>query len=170
MEERQMRTNTTGRRRRAFGLWAASFAVAALGAAQAMSDDGKEGRSCTERTIRGDYGIQMQGTRPTPPPTVVTESVIGVVLRSYDGYGNFEQVDNIKGSVSGIVPDRPGTGTYEVNPDCTGVTYFYPDQNNPNLVIQEKFVILDNGNEIRSITETPPPLMITAVSKRVRKR
>jgi len=79
-------------------------------------------------------------------------------------------LDNIKGSVTGIVPDRPGTGTYEVFPDCSGVTEFQPDPNNPNLVIRERFVILDNGNEIWSMAETPAPLMVTTVGKRVRKR
>jgi hypothetical protein len=93
--------------------------------------------------------------------------VIGVVLRNYDGNGNFEQLDSIKGSSTGIVPNRPGLGTYEVSQDCTGTTTFQPDPNGP-LVIQERFVIVDDGNEIRSITETPPPLMITSVARRLR--
>jgi len=150
--------------------WAVAFALATLGSTQVMSDDGRNGMPCNNATIRGDYGIQMEGTRPTPPPTDVIETVVGVLLRSFDGDGNFEQVDNIKGSVTGIVPDRPGTGTYEVFPDCSGVTEFQPDPNNPNLVIRERFVILDNGNEIWSMAETPAPLMVTTVGKRVRKR
>ena len=151
---------------------ALAFALAALISPLAMSDNGKQGRPdkpCDARTIRGSYGIQMQGTRPTaPPPNGVTESVVGVVLRSYDGNGNFEQLDSINGSITGIVPNRPGLGTYEVSPDCTGTTSFQPDPNGP-LVIQERFVIVDEGNEIRSITEAPAPLMITSVAKRVRK-
>jgi len=90
-----------------------------------------------------------------------------VVLRSYDGNGNFTQVDNVKGSVSGIVPDRPGAGSYEVYPDCTGVTYFQPDPNNPGLVIKERLIILRNGAEYRSLTETPALLMVTSEAKRV---
>jgi hypothetical protein len=144
--------------------------IAALGSAQAMSDENGSGKPCNDRTLRGDYGIQMQGTRPTPPPNVVTESVVGVVLRTFDGYGSFAQVDNIKGSVTGIVPDRPGEGTYEVNSDCTGRAFFQPDPNNPNLVIEETFVIVDNGNEIRSIVLSPPSLMVSSVAKRVRQR
>jgi hypothetical protein len=136
---------------------------------EARAQDDKDVLACDNATIRGDYGIQMQGTRPTPPPTDVIETVVGVLLRSFDGDGNFEQVDNIKGSVTGIVPDRTGTGTYEVFPDCSGVTEFQPDPNNPNLVIRERFVILDNGNEIRAMAETPAPLMVTTVGKRVLK-
>lgn len=151
---------------------ALACALAALISPLAMSDNDKHGKPdkpCNAATIRGDYGIQMQGTRPVPPPGSGIESVIGVVMRNYDGNGNFDQQDNIKGFSTGIVPNRPGLGTYEVYPDCTGITSFQPDPNVP-LVIQERFVILDDGNEIRSITESPGPLMITSVAKRVRRR
>jgi len=148
---------------------ALAFALAALCSPLAMSDNGKPEKPCDAATIRGAYGIQVQGTRPVPPPTGGMESVVGVVLRSYDGYGNFEQLDNIKGSVTGIVPKRPGSGTYEVDEDCIGTTSFQPDPNNPNFVIVERFVIVDGGNEIRSIGESPAALMVTSVAKRVRK-
>jgi hypothetical protein len=138
--------------------------LTAVASTQAQSEPG---RPCNDALIRGDYAIQMQGTRPAPGGAI--ETVIGVVLRSFDGYGNFDQVDNIKGSITGIVPDRPGSGTYEVSSDCTGVTQFQPNPSNPSLVIEEKFVISENGNEIRSITRSPPPLLITAVAKRVHK-
>jgi hypothetical protein len=151
---------------------ALAIALAALISPVAMSDNGKSGKPdkpCDAGTLRGAYGIQMQGTRPVPPPTGGVESVVGVVWRSYDGDGNFEQLDSIKGSVTGIVPNRPGLGTYEVSADCTGTTSFQPDPNNPNFVIVERFVIVDGGNEIRSIGETPAALMVTSVATRVRK-
>ena len=63
------------------------------------------GFHCSAATIRGTYGIQMQGTNPVPPPLGGgIQTVIGVVVRTYDGAGTFHQVDNIKGSVTGIVP------------------------------------------------------------------
>ncbi len=150
--------------------WTVAIALAVLGAGPAMSDELHGGKDCTAATIRGTYGIQMQGTRPVPPPTGGIENVVGVVVRTYDGYGNFTQVDNIKGSVTGIVPDRPGAGTYEVFPDCSGTTTFQPDPGNPALVIQEKFLILESGDELRGIAVTPPPLMITNVARRMSKR
>ena len=122
------------------------------------------GYQCTEATIRGTYGIQMQGTQPVPPPQGGTQTVMGVVVRTYRGDGTFSQVDNIKGSVTGIVPDRPGSGTYQVNPDCSGVTLFQPG---PGITIEERMVIVDHGNEIRSIVSSPLAVMVSTVQKRI---
>ena len=119
---------------------------------------------CSDRTIQGTYGVQMQGTRPVPPPTGGIETVIGVVLRTYDGAGNVTQVDNVKGSVTGIVIDRPGSGTYQVNPDCSATTLFQPA---PGITIEERMVIVDFGREIRSITSSPPPIMVSTVQQRI---
>ena len=123
------------------------------------------GFRCTEATIRGTYGGQMQGTSPVPPPQGGgTQSVIGVIVRTYDGAGTFTQVDNIKGSVTGIVPDRPGSGTYQVNADCSGVTLFQPG---PGITIEERMVIVDHGKEIRTIVSSPLASMVSSVQKRI---
>jgi len=118
---------------------------------------------CSDKTIRGSFGGQMQGTRPVPGGTAI-ESVIGVVTRTYDGAGNFTQVDNVKGSISGYTPDRPGHGTYTINADCTGSTRFEPA---PGIVIEERTVIVDYGHEIRSVVTKPQLLMVTASAKRI---
>jgi hypothetical protein len=123
------------------------------------------GFHCTEATIRGTYGAQMQGTNPVPPAQGGgTQTVIGVVVRTYDGAGTFTQVDNIKGSVTGIVPDRPGSGTYQVNADCSGVTLFQPA---PGITLEERMVIVDRGNEIRTIVSSPLAVMVSTVQKRI---
>lgn len=129
--------------------------------AQATSESSKR-VECTDAMLRGTYGIQMQGTRPIPGGAGI-EAVIGVVTRTYDGAGNFTQVDNIKGATSGIVPDRPGSGTYRVHADCSGTTRFEPG---PGVLIEERFVIVDYGHEIRSITTSPQPSMISTIAKR----
>lgn len=117
---------------------------------------------CGNKLLKGTYGIQMQGTRPVPGGTSL-EAVIGVVIRTYDGEGNFTQFDNIKGAVSGLTPDRPGSGIYNVNADCSGTTRFEPA---PGVVLEERIVVLDYGHEIRSISSTPQPIMVTTVAKR----
>jgi hypothetical protein len=124
-----------------------------------------EAFQCSNATLRGTYGGQLRGTRPVPPPLGGgTEDVIGVAIRTFDGLGNFTQIDNVKGSVTGWVPDRPGSGTYQVNPDCTAVTHFVPG---PGVLIEERMVIVDAGKETYSMTATPPLLMVTAVSKKI---
>ncbi len=134
-----------------------------IGSVDASGDHDAERRGCSERTLRGAYGIQMQGTRPAGPVGPI-ESVVGVVLRLYDGHGEFTQVDNVKGSITGLVPDREGSGTYEVNEDCTGVTHFQPG---PGITIDEKFVIVNRGREVLSMVASPAPTMITTVQRKV---
>jgi hypothetical protein len=155
-------------RRTAWIVTAAVTVTVVLGGARIMSANGQEnnehgqGKQCSEATVGGDYGIQIQGTRPAPGGLI--ESVIGVVLRNYDGHGSFSQVSNVKGSITGTVPDSPGFGTYEVNADCTGIVRF---QAAPGVVIEERLVVVDNGREIRTAVMVPAPVMITGVHQRI---
>ena len=126
----------------------------------------KKNRGCSDATITGTYGIQITGTRPSAPGGPI-ESVIGVVIRHYDGQGQFTQVGNVKGSISGMVPDQPGFGTYQVNEDCSAVTQFEPA---PGVLVGERLVIVDDGNEMRSMASLPPPVMVTGVHKRIDSR
>jgi hypothetical protein len=136
------------------------------GSGQRSSVDGFE---CADGTIRGTYGIHMQGTGPVPPPLGGgIQSLVGVVTRTYDGMGNFTQIDNIHGSVTGWVPNRPGSGTYQVNPDCTFGTQFVPGPGAP--VIQERGVIVEHGKELNTATVTPIELMVSAHSERIDRR
>ena len=128
-----------------------------------FADSWRRQRGCSNRTLKGTYGIQMQGTRPSAPGGPI-ETVIGVVIRTYDGRGSFTQIDNIKGSMSGIVFDRPGFGTYEVAADCTAVVQLQPG---PGVLIEERMVIVDGAEQILSGTIAPAPVMVTAVQKRI---
>ena len=136
----------------------AAFTVGA--SASAIADP--EPKSCSESLVHGTYGIQMQGTNLAPGGS--PQNVIGVVVRYYDGHGGITQFDNIKGSITGLVPNRFGTGTYQVNEDCTVDMLFQPA---PGVLIQEKAVIVDNGQELRSITVLPVTTMVTAVHRRI---
>lgn len=127
------------------------------------------GFECTDATIRGTWGGHMQGTGPVPPPLGGgIQSLVGVVTRTYDGMGNFTQIDNIHGSVTGWVPNRPGSGTYQVNPDCTFATQFVPGPGAP--VIEERGVIVELGKELHTATVTPMELMVSAHSQRIDRR
>ncbi len=157
-------------RRTAWVVTAVVTAAVVVGGARIMSADGQEnsgrgqGKQCSDATLRGDYGIQILGTRPAAGGT---ESVIGIVLRNYDGHGGFSQVSNVKGSVTGTVPDSPGVGTYEVNADCTGIVRFSPA---PGVLLEERLVVVDNGREIRTAVMVPAPVMITGIHQRIHSR
>jgi hypothetical protein len=86
------------------------------------------------------------------------------VLRNYDGEGQFSQTSNVKGSISGTVPDSESVGTYQVNADCTAVADLQPG---PGVLLEERLVIVDDGREIRSATMLPPPVMVTGVSRKI---
>jgi hypothetical protein len=149
---------------------AAAIVAVAIGGARVIGADDQNderGRSkpCSEATVRGDYGIQIQGTRPAPGG--LTEAVIGIVLRTYDGEGNFSQVSNLKGSITGTNPDSQSVGTYEVNPDCTGTIRAQPL---PGVFIEERLVIVDNGREIRAAVMVPTAVVITSIHQRIHRR
>ena len=138
--------------------------------AGARSENGENRfpRGCSEATLRGAYGIQIQGTRPAPAPAPAgtIESVIGVLVRNYDGMGGFTQVSNEKGSVSGLAPvDRAGSGTYQVNEDCSGSHELQiPGVPFP---VTDRFVIVDHGREVRHFVVSPAPVMVTGVSQKM---
>jgi hypothetical protein len=89
-----------------------------------------------------------------------------VIVRHYDGQGNFGQVNNEKGSVSGLGPvDREGFGTYQVNEDCSGAHELQiPGVPVP---ITDRFVIVDHGREVRHFVVSPAPVMVTGVSQKM---
>ena len=157
-------------RRMAWVAAAVATVAVGIGGARVIGADGQDderGRSkpCSEATVRGDYGIQIQGTRPAPGG--LTEAVIGIVHRTYDGEGNFSQVSNLKGSITGPNPDSQSVGTYEVSPDCTGIIRF---QAPSGALIEERLVVVDNGREIRAAVMVPTAVVITSVHQRIHRR
>jgi hypothetical protein len=157
-------------RRIAWAMAAAATLAMGIEGVQVMGADGQDderghSKPCSAATVRGDYGIQIQGTRPAPGG--LTESVIGIVHRTYDGHGNFEQVSNVKGSITGTIPDSQSFGTYDVNPDCTGNILSEP---RPGIVIEERLVVVDDGREIRAAVMAPTAVVITSVHQRINRR
>ncbi|WP_035348412.1 hypothetical protein [Edaphobacter aggregans] len=107
-------------------------------------------KACSNRTLDGDYGFTIEGLLGIPGPGI---QVRGVVLQHYDGNGNITQVDHVV--IGGMVPPeewRPGTGTYTVNPDCTGKATLFPGgTSGPPLVLF--FVIVKHGEMIRQVVD-----------------
>jgi hypothetical protein len=111
---------------------------------------------CSNNSLRGNYGFQIRGT------IVGFGPIVGVALVTFDGGGNFTQTDNV--SVNGFpqMVNRPGSGTYSVNADCTGTQTL----NSGGQVVHTTFVIAANGNQVFDEV-TDPNLVITGIGKRV---
>jgi hypothetical protein len=95
------------------GILAATIALPALSgavwAAQSTDDDG-----CTNATLKGDYAFSVVN---------FTQPSVVVGIKTFDGKGQLTQEDYQGDSLrtAGATSFRTGeTGTYKVNPDCTG--------------------------------------------------
>ena len=146
----------------------------AVSASAAMAQDGEGPFSCRNQMLRGDYALEISGTRPAPAPPGGTpsyvpgtpEALIGVGVRTFDGEGTFTQVTNEKGSLSGILfPNRSLHGTYSVNPDCSGsLSLFVPGLPVP---IVYDLVLSADGRKFNSIVATPQPVMVVTTGVRM---
>jgi hypothetical protein len=148
-------------------LAAAVFSVGTASTATAApAERDSDAHACSNDTLHGTYGIQIQGTQLSVPGGPL-ESVIGVVLRTYDGFGQFTQVANVKGAISGWVPDRVGGGTYDVSADCTAIAQLQP---RPGVLLEERLIIVDDGRGIESASMLPLSGMVTGIARRVDKK
>jgi hypothetical protein len=156
-----------------FFVWISSLAACAVltGPARATepdeahwSDSGHRDAdfACTNETLRGKYGFTISGTRPAVRggPQV---SLVGTALTTFHGDGSFEQFDNINvdSPAAPFQPDRPGMGTYNLNPDCTGSMTLTA----AGVTLELSIVVVDHGREIRTAVVTPN-VIITSNGRR----
>ena len=102
---------------------------------------------CSNRTISGNYGFQIEGTLLGPNLPLRTLS-----MQHFDGVGSMATVDHVV--VDGNPPAeewRPGTGTYIVNPDCTGSGSIDVGPGNPPLNFH--ILVVDSGRQILLIVD-----------------
>jgi hypothetical protein len=105
---------------------------------------------CTNRTIKGAWVNSLQGLIFLPNGTSLV--LTGVTKTTYDGFGHSTLLD--ASGVNGNVPAgwRTGTGTYTVNPDCTGTeTISFPGQ--PD--IHSQFAVAQSGNKLHYVNVDP---------------
>ena len=106
--------------------------------------------NCSLRSLKGCFGTTIAGNIVGGP---LAGPVAGIALQKFDTV-----------SINGILVanGRSATGTYTVNPDCTGTaTINFPDQ--PPL--QLNFVLDDHRRELRAVT-TNPGLTTTSVGRK----
>jgi hypothetical protein len=117
---------------------------------------------CSNSTIRGSYAFTIHGQVFLPDGSTLL--IDGLAKTTFDGKGNLTQLDAI--AVNGNV--APGwasnTGTYSVNPDCTG-TFTVTNGNQPPVHLQ--MIVAQSGNTIRDMV-IDPGFATTAEAERVR--
>jgi hypothetical protein len=124
----------------------------------ARADD-EDTKVCTNHTLHGDYGFALEGEILGPGLPIR-----GVVMQQYDGKGNFTQVDHIV--FNGAPPAEewtPGSGTYTVNPNCTGSAVIIVP-GNPLSPINLHFIVVKQGKEIHQVVDANA---VTAVGNKV---
>lgn len=138
-----------------FGALAVSFPLIAQ--AQSGDNDG-----CNLSTLKGDYAFRISGQIFNSGGTVVTLRD-GIAMEHFDGAGGLTQEDFVlSNGVFGPGPTDPNngfhikeTGTYKVNPDCTGSEVIdFPT----GAVSKAMFVISNQGQTVHGIVSslTPP--------------
>lgn len=144
------------------------FAVLCVGLnAKASEKPELQEKTCSARTLRGDYGFVLQGTLAVPNGSLINGAglpVRGIALTHFDSRGGLMQLDHVV--VNGITPTlewTAGTGTYTVNDDCTGTATIY-SPSNPGGPLNVHFLIVKNGAEIDEVVDGNAVL---AVGKRL---
>jgi hypothetical protein len=140
------------------GIAAAIVVAVAVSVSQGVSGQAEgSGRVCNTHTLRGDYGLVGTGVRGLGPGTSETFATISMV--SYDGHGGFTATGTSHGQITGVRAGLPVTGTYFVNPDCTGGQ----TTNIPGVPpLEDSFVIVDDGREVRTVVVAPNTTIATA--------
>jgi hypothetical protein len=118
--------------------------------------------ACSDSTLRGSYAFTIHGSIILPDGSTLL--VDGLAKQTFDGNGKFTQVDAV--AVGGNLPPgwRPGSGTYSLNPDCTGSqTIVIPG--NPDVHLQ--LIVAQSGNTIHQVV-IDPGVAATAEGERVR--
>ena len=136
-------------------------AAAAQGEAPGGVAPGAGGR-CSERMLKGTYGVTISGWRPGARGEL--EPFVGLSMQTYDGEGNFTQIDNTHGLTT-VNTDQPGYGTYTVNADCSG-TKTLSVEGLP-FRIENRLIVLDKGDEFLLVVMAPSPIVVTATGKRL---
>jgi hypothetical protein len=128
--------------------------VVALLSLQTGAAPAEANHGCSLRSVDGPYGYLVAGTNVGSGPIAAVGQVIA------DGRGALTASDTV--SVNGVVIRRIITGTYAVNPGCTGSAIF---TDNFGQSTHLDFVLVDGGKEFQFI-QTDPGAVTTGVSKR----
>jgi hypothetical protein len=145
---------------------AGGLLVGAFHSETATAQNRTMSRICSNATLLGDYAFRISGEIFVPQTNTIAVYRDGVAMTTFDGMGGLTQVDWLVGNGVSDPPPTPGfhgneTGTYTVNPDCTGnaeIDFPIPPGGTSGAVITLKFVVGEYGRVIHTIvTSLRPP-------------
>ena len=134
----------------------AAVTALALGIAPAAKADDK---GCTNATLRGTFAYTMTGFIMAPPAFAGPFAEVGT--QTFDGKGATTAAATL--SQNGNIIPITITGTYKVNPDCTGTLTLLVAPF--GVTVHNFFVIDGSGTELQAI-ETEPGVVITKIYRR----
>jgi hypothetical protein len=126
-------------------------------------------RLCNNELIRGDYAFVVDGYKLGGAPGSPLGPMKGVAMTTFDGKGHLTQLDTIvvNGTQTSSFSEDEATGTYQVNPNCTGTFTLTFPSGDPRPPVTVSFVVGDNGNEVDTVVISPPgALLVGSVGKR----
>ncbi len=131
-----------------------ALAMGSLAWAQTDSRDRTgDQRTCSNRTLQGAYGFAAEGALlgiPKLPPQAPFRSI---GMAHFDGNGNLTWLERTV--INGKLQNSDWTaasGTYSVNPNCTGTAVVVtPNSRDP---LQLAFIVVKAGKEVRTMLET----------------
>jgi hypothetical protein len=109
-------------------------------------------RHCSDRTLSGKYGWVSEGVLLPAPGVSLQFRAAG--MAHFDGKGNLTWVEHtvIDGALLEPGFKTAATGTYAVDPDCTGTAIV----NTPNspVPLNLGFVVVKQGSEVHAVLDT----------------
>lgn len=132
----------------------AAVTVLALGiVSPAKADD----KGCSNLSLKGTFAYTNTGTGVAAP---VLGPYAEVGTQTFDGKGGTTTAG--MASANGNIMQTSSTGTYTVNPDCTG-TFTLPIA--PGISAHYFFALADNGTEFQAVC-LDPVAVITRIGRR----
>jgi hypothetical protein len=138
---------------------AVALPIALLVLISSLQASAQDDQSCSKASLKGNYGFQFSGSIPN------VLAIGGIARVVFDGQGNFTQTDDEQINVSGQAPvvilDRPGNGTYTINPDCTGSETL----NVGGQIHHSRLVLVNHGKKIFDMG-SDPGVVLTGVGEK----
>jgi len=117
-------------------------------------------RGCSNASLNGTYAYTGTGVIVSPAAFAGPFAEVG--MQTFDGQGH--TTATATASQNGGILQFTITGTYSVNPDCTGTLTL---QVAPEGITVPVFIVIDNGwNEFQAI-ETSPGVVITRIGHKL---